>query len=105
MGSSECGKTTLLRMINGMVEPDSGRVLLPTMINVGAISTGAGPAPRPASRRVGRLSVAGGTASPPNAVSRPTARAAGGRGARRAGPAARRRGGPHPSHAGRRLRR
>lgn len=28
MGSSGCGKTTLLRMVNRMVEPDHGRVLL-----------------------------------------------------------------------------
>lgn len=28
MGSSGCGKTTLLRMVNRMVEPDTGRVLL-----------------------------------------------------------------------------
>lgn len=28
MGSSGCGKTTLLRMVNRMVEPDAGRVLL-----------------------------------------------------------------------------
>lgn len=28
MGSSGCGKTTLLRMVNRMVDPDSGRVLI-----------------------------------------------------------------------------
>lgn len=28
MGSSGCGKTTILRMVNRMVEPDAGRVLI-----------------------------------------------------------------------------
>lgn len=37
MGASGCGKTTLLRILMGLLEPDSGRVVLPEGARISAV--------------------------------------------------------------------